>query len=89
MRPTVYLETSIIGYLAMRMSGVLRTAANQQMTRDWRDNYRAKYDVLVSRFVVEECSHGDPTAARERHAYPFPASRCSNCRARSRRWQTP
>lgn len=34
MKPTVYLETTIIGYLAMRVSGVLRVAANQQTTRD-------------------------------------------------------
>ena len=69
MKPTVYIETTIIGYLAMRMSGVLRTAANQQMTRDWWDNHRDKYHVLVSRFVVEECSKGDSAAAQERQTY--------------------
>jgi hypothetical protein len=69
MKPTVYVETSIIGYLAMRMSGVLRTAANQQMTRDWWDNYREKYSVVVSQFVIEECTKGDPTAVQERQAY--------------------
>lgn len=66
MKPTVYVETSIIGYLAMRMSGALVTAANQQMTRDWWDNHRGKYEVIVSRFVIDECSNGDPTAAQER-----------------------
>ena len=39
MKPTVYLETTIIGYLAMRVSGVLRVAANQQTTRVFGDNY--------------------------------------------------
>jgi hypothetical protein len=29
MKPTVYVETSIFGYLAMRTSGLLRLAANQ------------------------------------------------------------
>jgi len=29
MNPTVYLETTIIGYLAMQPSGVLRIAANK------------------------------------------------------------
>jgi hypothetical protein len=64
--PTVYIETSIIGYLAMRPSRDLLTASNQQLTRDWWDNHRAKYEVLISRFVLDECSAGDPTAAQER-----------------------
>ncbi len=69
MKPTVYLETTIIGYLAMRVSGVLRIAANQQTTRDWWENDRQRFTPLVSRFVVQECSRGDPAAARERAAY--------------------
>ena len=69
MKPTVYIETTIIGYLAMRMSRDLLTAANQQMTRDWWDNHRQKYEVLISRFVSDECSSGDPTAAQERQVY--------------------
>ena len=66
MKPTVYLETTIFGYLAMRGSRMLRVAANQQTTRDWWDDQRQKFDLFVSRFVVEECSAGDPVAARER-----------------------
>ena len=65
-RPSIYLETSIIGCLAMRLSGVLRMAANQQVTRDWWDNRRHEYDLFVSRYVVDECSNGDPVAAQER-----------------------
>jgi predicted nucleic acid-binding protein len=69
MKPTLYLETSVIGYLAMRVSNILRVAANQQTTRDWWDNHRGEYDLFVSRFVVWESSQGDPIAARERLAY--------------------
>ncbi|HUT88160.1 MAG TPA: type II toxin-antitoxin system VapC family toxin [Thermoguttaceae bacterium] len=69
MKPTVYLETTVIGYLAMRVSGILRVAANQQTTRDWWDNHRRRFDLFVSRFVVDECSDGDPVAAEERLAY--------------------
>ncbi len=68
-KPSVYIETTIIGYLAMRLSAALRTAANQQVTRDWWDNYRDKYEALISRFVFDECSDGDPTAAQERLVY--------------------
>ena len=69
MKPTVYLETTIIGYLAMRVSGMLRVAANQQTTRDWWDGHRHGFDLFVSRFVVDECTDGDPAAAEERLAY--------------------
>jgi hypothetical protein len=68
-KQTVYLETTIIGYLAMRVSGVLRVAANQQTTRDWWDNQRHRFELLVSRFVLDECSDGDPVAVQERLAY--------------------
>lgn len=53
----------------MRVSGVLRIAANQQTTRDWWENHRGQYDSFISRFVVDECSEGDPVAAQERLAY--------------------
>ena len=66
MKPSVYLETSLIGCLAMRLSGVLRIAANQQTTRDWWNNHRERFELFVSRYVVDECSDGDPNAAQER-----------------------
>jgi hypothetical protein len=69
MKPTVYLETTIIGYLAMRLSRDLLVAANQHMTREWWDNHRHKYEPVISRFVIEECGDGDPTAAQERSEF--------------------
>jgi hypothetical protein len=69
MRPTVYLETTVIGYLAMPVSSVLRVAANRQTTRDWWDNHRQRVDPFVSRFVVDESSDGDPIAVQERLIY--------------------
>lgn len=69
MKPTVYLETTVIGYLATRVSGLLRVAANQQTTRDWWDNHRQRFDLFVSRFVIDECAAGDPVAAQERLVY--------------------
>ena len=69
LNPTVYLETTVIGYLATRVSGTLRVAANQETTRDWWDNHRQRFDLFVSRFVIDECSGGDPMAANERLAY--------------------
>ena len=69
MKPSIYLETSVIGCLAMRLSGVLRIAANQQTTRDWWDNHRQQFELFVSRYVIDECSDGDPVAAQERLAF--------------------
>ncbi len=68
MKPSAYLETTVIGYLAMRKSSELRIAANQLTTRDWWENHREEFDLYVSRFVVEECSAGDSIAAMERLA---------------------
>jgi len=66
MNSSIYLETSVISYLASRISRELVTAANQQMTREWWDDHRADFDLFISQFVVHECSAGDPDAARER-----------------------
>ncbi len=65
---TVYIETSIIGYLTSRMSADLIAAANQRLTRDWWDEHRHRYHVVVSAAVIAECESGDPAAAGERMA---------------------
>lgn len=63
---TVYLETSIIGYLASRPSRDLVTAANQQLTRDWWDERRKQYDLYVSETVLAECSAGNAQSVQDR-----------------------
>lgn len=82
MKPTVYIETSIIGYLASRPSRDLITAANQQMTHEWWHKHRGRYDLYISQAVVKECSAVDPVAAQERlgSSWHF-ASRTDNARA--------
>src|SRR5688572_27160043 len=67
--PSVYLETTIIGYLASRVSAQLVTAANQQLTREFWDHHRSRFDLFVSQAVIEECLAGDPEAASERSIY--------------------
>jgi hypothetical protein len=63
---TVYIETSIIGYLTTRLSRDLIVAAHQQITRDWWDLRRTSYELFVSEAVVAECESGDSEAAKER-----------------------
>ncbi len=63
---SVYLETSVIGYLASRPGADIIFAANQLMTLEWWNNHRARFDLFASQAVVDECSAGNPVAARER-----------------------
>jgi hypothetical protein len=68
MKPTVYVETSVIGYLTSWPSGDLIVAARQKITRDWWRDAPAKYDLMVSERVVREASTGDPQAVQDRLA---------------------
>ena len=68
MRPTVYIETSIISYLAARPSNDVRAAACQNITAEWWDERRQAFDLYVSEFVVAEASRGNEEAAARRLA---------------------
>src|SRR5450755_911096 len=68
MKPMVYIETSVIGYLTSWPSGDLIVAARQKITRDWWRDAPAKYDLMVSERVVREASTGDPQAVQDRLA---------------------
>lgn len=63
---TVYLETSILSYLAARPSRDLLAAARQEITRRWWDAHRVQFEVFSSALVEEECRRGDPTAVQRR-----------------------
>ncbi len=65
---TVYIETSIIGYMTARSSDAVIFLARQQLTRQWWAAQRSKYDLFTSQLVIDEASAGDPTAARDRLA---------------------
>lgn len=67
--PSVYIETSVIGYLAMRPSTHLVTAANQQVTREFWEDHRSRFDLFISLAVLDECMGGDADAAAERQVY--------------------
>ncbi len=63
---TVYEETSILSYLTARPTRDLLAAARQQMTREWWDTRRARFELFVSPLVEQEVQRGDPDAARRR-----------------------
>ena len=65
---TVYIETSIIGYMTARSSDAIIFLARQQLTRQWWTDQRTKLDLVTSQLVIDEAGSGDPTAAQERLA---------------------
>lgn len=67
MKPTVYLETTVVSYLTARPSRDLVRAAQQQITREWWDQ-RGRYELFVSELVLTEAGVGDQTAAEARLA---------------------
>ena len=63
---TVYIETTVVGNLAGRVHPDPNIAARQAVTRRWWVTAASRYRLLVSQLVLDECSSGDPTAAKER-----------------------
>lgn len=66
MKPSVYLETTVISYLAARPSRDLLVAAHQNLTHEWWMTRRGKFDLCISQAVVEEASVGDTSAVARR-----------------------
>jgi hypothetical protein len=66
MSETVYIETSILGYLTARPSRDLVVAANVEVTREWWDTRRSSFELYASQAVVKEVSQGDAEIASRR-----------------------
>lgn len=64
--PKVYLETSVISYLTGRLSRDLITVGRQELTREWWEQERQHFDLIISEFVLAEAADGDATAAQQR-----------------------
>ena len=69
MSVTVYVESSVISYLASRPSRDLVTAARQAITVEWWEERRRRYEIYISALIEEEISRGDSSAAKRRLAY--------------------
>jgi len=63
---SVYIETSIIGYLTSRSREDVIFQARQQLTRIWWNVRREQYEIVVSQLVLDEAGGGDQEAAAER-----------------------
>ena len=67
-KPSVYIETSLVSYLTARPSRDLLVAAHQQLTVVWWDEQRTRYELFTSQVVLAEARAGDPEAAQRRLA---------------------
>lgn len=65
--PRIYVETSVISYLANRPSRDGLVAARQALTHDWWGSLD-KSEACLSALVVEEISRGDAKAVQKRLA---------------------
>jgi predicted nucleic acid-binding protein len=67
-KATVYVETSVLSYLASRPSRDVIVLAQQQLTAEWWENQRSAYELCVSTVVVDEAASGNAEAAQKRLA---------------------
>lgn len=65
----VYLETSVVSYLAAWPSRDLIVAAHQEITHRWWRTRRPQFELYASRIVIDEAHSGDEDAARRRLDY--------------------
>lgn len=68
MKPTVYIETSVVSYLTAKPSRDLIVAAHQQLTHEWWEKARPKVECFVSPFVTQEAARGNKEFAEKRLA---------------------
>lgn len=66
MSETVYIETSILGYLTARSTRNLILAANIEVTKEWWESSRSAFTLYVSQVVLDEVAQGDAEIALKR-----------------------
>jgi len=66
-KPTVYIESTVIGHIAAWDQIDVLVYARQIQSRRWWA-IRDRFDLAVSQVVVDECAAGDSIAASERLA---------------------
>lgn len=74
MSETVYIETSILGYLTARSTKNLILAANMEIKKDWWELHRNAFTLYTSEAVLDEVAQGDTAIAAQRLGilYNFP-----------------
>lgn len=65
MRPSVYIETSVVSYLTAKPSKNLVVAGHQAATRDFWSKIN-EFEAFISELVIDEAGKGDASAAEAR-----------------------
>jgi len=66
MKPTVYVETSVVSYYTARPSRDIWLLERQEITRRWWASAPDRFRLVASEMVVLEIGLGDSSAARKR-----------------------
>ncbi len=69
MKSRIYIETTVISYLAARPARDVVSLARQEMSRDFWLWAPTVYELCCSQLTIEEVSRGDETAARRRQEF--------------------
>lgn len=65
-KDSVYLENSVISYYTSRPTSDPIASAHREITQNWWPVAIKKYDIFISRLVIEEAIRGDINAASKR-----------------------
>jgi len=63
---SVYIETTIPSYLVSKPSRDVVMLANQQITKEWWENERKKFELFISESVLDEIMQGNKELAAKR-----------------------
>ena len=66
MKPSVYIETSVISYFTSALSKDIITAGHQLITLDWWEKMVPKCECWISPYVFQEISKGNASMASKR-----------------------
>ena len=66
MKSSIYIESSVISYLASRPSRDVIVEARRAISHDWWRNHRHRFDLRISTLAEAEICRGDDDAAKRR-----------------------
>ena len=62
----VYVESSVISYIAAKPGRDVVVSARQALSIEWWESKRKQYEVYISELVIEEIASGDTVASQKR-----------------------
>ncbi len=66
MKESIYIETSVVSYYVSKPSRDIIVLAHQRITSEWWPKAVKRFDVYVSKVVIEEAAAGNKESAEHR-----------------------